>query len=95
MPTTKQNDMIPFQMLLLHSGNGRKPLGSSGLAAISADDGYRIPEPAYTEKETAQNVAAHLRKEGLPVQTGIATCGGVGLMDTGKPRRPGFNPTAL
>jgi amidohydrolase len=48
-------------------------------------DLHRIPETAYTEKKTSAYVAEHLRGEGLEVQTGIATYGVVGLLNTGRP----------
>lgn len=48
-------------------------------------DLHRIPETAYTEKKTSAYVAEHLRREGLEVQTGIATYGVVGLLNTGRP----------
>ncbi len=48
-------------------------------------DLHRIPETAYTEKKTSAYVAKHLRREGLEVQTGIATYGVVGLLNTGRP----------
>ena len=48
-------------------------------------DLHRIPETAYTEKKTSAYVEEHLRREGLEVQTGIATYGVVGLLNTGRP----------
>ncbi len=48
-------------------------------------DLHRIPETAYTEKKTSTYVADYLRREGLKVQTGIATYGVVGLLNTGRP----------
>jgi len=48
-------------------------------------DLHRIPETAYTEKKTSAYVAEYLRREGLEVQTGIATYGVVGLLNTGRP----------
>ena len=48
-------------------------------------DLHRIPETAYTEKKTSAYVADYLRREGLEVQTGIATYGVVGLLNTGRP----------
>ncbi|MGD8444182.1 MAG: M20 family metallopeptidase [Desulfobacterales bacterium] len=48
-------------------------------------DLHRIPETAYMEKKTSAYVAEHLRREGLEVQTGIATYGVVGLLNTGRP----------
>ena len=48
-------------------------------------DLHRIPETAYTEKKTSAYVAEHLRREGLEVQTGIATYGVVGLLNFGRP----------
>ena len=47
-------------------------------------DLHRIPETAYTEKKTSDYVADYLRREGLEVQTGIATYGVVGLLNTGR-----------
>jgi len=46
---------------------------------------HRIPETAYTEKKTSAYVAEYLSKEGLEIQTGIATYGVVGLLKTGRP----------
>ncbi|MCX5909743.1 MAG: amidohydrolase, partial [Deltaproteobacteria bacterium] len=43
-------------------------------------DLHRIPEPAYSEGETASYVAQWLKAEGLDVQTGIAQFGVAGLM---------------
>ena len=48
-------------------------------------DLHRIPEPAYTEKKTSAYVTDYLKRAGLPVQTGIARFGVVGLMETGRP----------
>ena len=48
-------------------------------------DLHRIPETAYTEEKTSAYVAEYLRREGLEVQTGIATYGVVGLLNTGRP----------
>ncbi len=48
-------------------------------------DLHRIPETAYTEKKTSAYVADYLNREGLEVQTGIATYGVVGLLKTGRP----------
>ena len=48
-------------------------------------DLHRIPETAYTEKKTSAYVAEYLRREGLEVQSGIATYGVVGLLNTGRP----------
>ncbi len=48
-------------------------------------DLHRIPEPAFTEKKTSAYVAEYLKKEGIPVQTGIAKYGVVGTMNTGRP----------
>ncbi len=48
-------------------------------------DLHRIPETAYTEKKTSAYVAEYLNKEGLEIQTGIATYGVVGLLKTGRP----------
>ena len=47
-------------------------------------DLHRIPETAYTEKKTSAYVAEYLSKEGLEIQTGIATYGVVGLLKTGR-----------
>ncbi len=43
---------------------------------------HRIPEPAYTEKKTSAYISDFLKREGLSVQTGIATYGVVGLLET-------------
>jgi amidohydrolase len=48
-------------------------------------DLHRIPEPAFTEKKTSAYVAEYLKQEGLPIMTGIAKYGVVGLLETGKP----------
>ena len=48
-------------------------------------DLHRIPETAYTEKKTSAYVAEYLSREGLEVQTGIATYGVVALLKTGRP----------
>jgi amidohydrolase len=48
-------------------------------------DLHRIPETAYTEKKTSAYVTEYLNREGLQVQTGIATYGVVGLLKTGRP----------
>jgi amidohydrolase len=48
-------------------------------------DLHRIPETAYTEKKTSAYVAEYLNREGLEVQTGIATYGVVALLKTGRP----------
>ena len=48
-------------------------------------DLHRIPETAYTEKKTSEYVAEYLKREGLSVQTGIATYGVVAILETGKP----------
>ena len=48
-------------------------------------DLHRIPEPAYTEEKTSAYVTEYLKKEGLPIKTGIAEYGVVGLLETGKP----------
>jgi len=48
-------------------------------------DLHRIPEPAYTEKETSAYVVDYLKRERLKVETGIAQYGVVGLMETGSP----------
>ena len=47
-------------------------------------DLHRIPETAYTEKKTSAYVAEYLNREGLEVQTGIATYGVVALLKTGR-----------
>jgi amidohydrolase len=47
-------------------------------------DLHRIPETAYTEKKTSAYVTEYLTREGLEVQTGIATYGVVGLLKTGR-----------
>ena len=48
-------------------------------------DLHRIPETAYTEKKTSAYVTEYLNREGLQVQSGIATYGVVGLLKTGRP----------
>jgi amidohydrolase len=48
-------------------------------------DLHRIPETAYTEKKTSGYVTEYLKREGLPVQTGIATYGVVATLETGRP----------
>jgi amidohydrolase len=48
-------------------------------------DLHRIPETAFTEKKTSAYVTEYLNREGLEVQTGIATYGVVGLLKTGRP----------
>ena len=48
-------------------------------------DLHRIPETAYTEKKTSTYVAEYLSREGLEIETGIATYGVVGLLKTGRP----------
>ncbi len=48
-------------------------------------DLHLIPEPAYTEKKTADYVTRYLKTLDLEVQTGIAQTGVVGVMDTAKP----------
>jgi amidohydrolase len=48
-------------------------------------DIHQHPELSNREVRTARLVADHLRKLGLPVETGIARTGVVGLLDTGKP----------
>ena len=47
-------------------------------------DLHRIPETAYTEKKTSAYVTEYLSREGLEIQTGIATYGVVGLLKTGR-----------
>jgi amidohydrolase len=44
-----------------------------------------IPELAFKEEKTSAYVAGYLKKEGLPVTTGIARTGVVGLLETGRP----------
>lgn len=46
---------------------------------------HRIPETAYTEKKTSAYIADYLNKEGLDIQTGVATYGVVGHLKTGRP----------
>jgi len=48
-------------------------------------DIHQHPELSNRETRTARLVADHLRKLGIPVETGIARTGVVGLLDTGKP----------
>ena len=48
-------------------------------------DLHQIPETAYTEKKTSAYVTEYLNKEGLEIQTGIATYGVVGSLQTGRP----------
>jgi amidohydrolase len=48
-------------------------------------DLHQIPETAYTEKKTSAYVTEYLNKEGLEIQTGIATYGVVGSLKTGRP----------
>ena len=48
-------------------------------------DLHQIPETAYTEEKTSAYVTEYLNKEGLEVQTGIATYGVVGSLKTGRP----------
>jgi len=48
-------------------------------------DLHRIPETAYTEKKTSAYVAEYLTREGLEVQTRIATYGVVASLKTGRP----------
>ncbi len=55
------------------------------LVINSRRDLHRIPETAYTERKTSEYVAEYLTREGLEVQTGIATYGVVGLLKTGRP----------
>jgi len=45
---------------------------------------HRIPETAFTEKKTSAYVTDYLQREGLEVQTGVATYGVVGLLKTGR-----------
>jgi amidohydrolase len=46
---------------------------------------HRHPELSNRETQTAAEVATHLRKLGLAVQTGVAHTGVVGMLDTGRP----------
>jgi amidohydrolase len=46
-------------------------------------DLHRIPETAYTEEKTSRYVAEYLKNLGLPVKTGIARYGVVGLLEGG------------
>jgi len=48
-------------------------------------DFHQNPELSNREVRTSGIVAAHLKKLGLPVETGIAKTGVVALLDTGKP----------
>jgi len=48
-------------------------------------DFHQHPELSNRETRTARIVAAHLRKLGLEVETGVAHTGVVGLLSTGKP----------
>ncbi len=48
-------------------------------------DLHQIPEIAYTEKKTSAYVTEYLNREGLEVQTGIATYGVVGQLNSGRP----------
>jgi len=48
-------------------------------------DIHQHPELSNREVRTAKLVADHLRKLGLPVETGIARTGVVGLLDSGRP----------
>jgi amidohydrolase len=48
-------------------------------------DFHQNPELSNRETRTAGIVAEHLRKLGLPVETGIAMTGVVALLDTGQP----------
>ncbi|MBW2284023.1 MAG: amidohydrolase, partial [Deltaproteobacteria bacterium] len=45
---------------------------------------HRIPEMAFAEKKTSAFVEAYLEREGIPVRTGIAGTGLVGLLEGGK-----------
>lgn len=47
-------------------------------------DLHRIPETAYSEKKTSIYVTEYLQREGLEIQTGIATHGVVGTLKTGR-----------
>lgn len=58
---------------------------SKDLIVKTRRDLHLIPEPAYTEKKTADYVARYMKAQGLDVHTGIARFGVVGVMDTGKP----------
>ena len=46
---------------------------------------HQHPELSNREIKTAEYVAAHLKKLGIEIQTGIAHTGVVGLLKTGKP----------
>jgi len=48
-------------------------------------DFHQNPELGNRENKTAEKVAAHLRKLGIEVQTGVAHTGVVGLLKGGKP----------
>jgi amidohydrolase len=48
-------------------------------------DLHRIPELGFKEEKTSAYVADYLKQEGLPVTTGIARTGVVGLLKTGDP----------
>jgi len=48
-------------------------------------DFHQHPELSNREVRTSNVVADHLRKLGLPVQTGVAHTGVVGLLDSGRP----------
>ncbi len=48
---------------------------------------HRRPELAYQERETAALVASRLRQIGIPVRTGVAGTGVIGLIEGGRPGR--------
>jgi amidohydrolase len=48
---------------------------------------HRHPELAYQERETAALVASRLQQIGIPVRTGVAGTGVVGLIEGGRPGR--------
>ncbi|MCF8105813.1 MAG: amidohydrolase [Desulfohalobiaceae bacterium] len=48
-------------------------------------DLHQIPETAYNEEKTSSYVAECLTRAGIPVQTGIAEYGLLGLLDSGRP----------
>ncbi|MDR0567675.1 MAG: amidohydrolase [Spirochaetaceae bacterium] len=46
---------------------------------------HRYPEPAFEEVKTAKLIADTLTSRGIPVQTGVAKTGVIGLISGGKP----------
>src|SRR5579884_16502 len=48
---------------------------------------HRHPELAYQERETAALVASRLQQIGIPVRTGVAGTGVIGLIEGGRPGR--------